>query len=442
MAGTQHSATKVMLAGLAGIVGIGTASSLGSAYGTAESAWLVLQLYCLTYGSLCAGGLVADYSKNKGLAEQRAARKARQRELAKKHNQVTEMLVASYKMEKAGLSTFALGNREKLRRTYERRYEQNRAEYQQECRQLSLNGKTNNIGSQHFTTYWKWIFITGMLCLIAAFSYSAAAVAEEPADTTAAVTPAETRAWDAQSVPMPHLTDGSRYVSNPDNVISTATEQHLNQILKKMDDSLSIESAVVVVNHVADEDIFRFAQDLFNIHHIGKQDRGLVVVLAYQDHLARIHTGRSLEGDLTDIESARLQRTYLIPSLKAEQPDSGMIYLTEAIYNTLLQKPLPQAPQSYVKHQEETTEDTLTSIYLLLFGGWIILGLCLGMRYGLLTLGAALLTPNPFARPRQVYVGGGGFGGGSGGFGGDGSFGGGGGFSGGSSGGGGATTSW
>lgn len=445
MEGRHHSVTKVMLGALAGIVGTGTATSLGGAYGTEESAWLVFQVFCLLFGSLCVGGLIADHRRNKSMRALLTSRNEALKELAKRHNQVTEMLVASYNMEKSHQSLFSSREIERLRRTYEQQYLQNKSSFEQERKMLVSEAMSETAETRQMKRYWKWVVTAGLLFQLAACGYTVGTTAVATPDVQTLSDTQQGVVWTAKSVPMPHLEDGSRYVSNPDNIISAETEQRLNQLLRKMDDSLSIESAMVIVNHVEGEDIFRFSQDLFDTYHIGKDDRGLVVVLAYQDHLARIHTGRALEADLTDVESARLQHTYLIPSMKAEQPDSGMLYLTEAIYNTLQQKPLPQmSPFKTTSAEEESTAGGLIFFYMLLFFGWMVLLLFLARRYGLLAVGTSLLTPNPFARQPHVYVGGGGFGGGfggrSGGFGG-GSFGGG-GFSGGSSGGGGATTSW
>jgi uncharacterized membrane protein YgcG len=198
---------------------------------------------------------------------------------------------------------------------------------------------------------------------------------------------------------------------------------------------------MIIVNHVANHVIFRCAQDIFDIYHVGKNDHGLVVVLAYQDHLARIHTGRSLESELTDIESSRLQHDYLIPYVKAEMPDSGMLALTQAIYNTLQKKDL-SGVATYSKPETDDPLDGLVALYFILFGGWCVLLVYVLSHLG--KINAAAFRPNPFAAAQTGFVvGGGHFGGGGGGghFGGGGGFGGG-GFSGGSSGGGGATSSW
>lgn len=146
------------------------------------------------------------------------------------------------------------------------------------------------------------------------------------------------RTWTADSIPMPHLSDGYHYVSNPDGILSDTIVNSIDSIMWRMDNELGIESAVIVVNHVADRDIFRFAQDIFDKYGVGKNDRGLVLVLAYGDHLVRTHTGRSLEAELTDAECRRIQDEYLLPYVKKERPNAGMVNWTHALYDYMKDK--------------------------------------------------------------------------------------------------------
>lgn len=157
-----------------------------------------------------------------------------------------------------------------------------------------------------------------------------------------------TGGWTAKAIELPHLTDGERYVSNPDHVLTAETEAAINQTMRLMDKQLGIESAVIAVKRVANGDVFRFAQDVFDLYQIGKEDRGLVIVLATEDRKVRTHTGLSLEGDLTDIECKRLQEQYLVPYMKVNQPDEGMRALVEALYCHLSQKnmPIPKTPEA------------------------------------------------------------------------------------------------
>lgn len=124
------------------------------------------------------------------------------------------------------------------------------------------------------------------------------------------------KCWNAQNITLVHVKNAKWYVSNPEKIISYSTEEVINQIMWKMDTELGIESAVVVVNHVERCDIYGMAQGLFDRYGIGRDNRGLVIILAYEDHLLRTHTGKYLESDLPDVVCARLHREYAIPAMK------------------------------------------------------------------------------------------------------------------------------
>lgn len=428
-----------MLGTLAGMVGAGMAASAGASAGSTETAWTLLTMLCGIFIPTCIGTVVADRQKNKELQGRQLTRLHELTRIANKYNSATDMLVSSYKSEKRMLGLFDSLRKEQLRSRYEGLYYRNKAEFEAECQAYSQSHQMETPEVSRFKKIWKYIIGVGMILQLMACSYTFGIMmddgTETAVETTAAPTSQESIGWNAENIPMPHLTDGSRYVSNPDKVVSANTEQLLNRMLKRMDDSLKIESAMVIVNHVENEDVFRLAQDLFDKYKIGKDDRGMVIVLAYQDHQVRTHTGRALEADLTDIECSRLQQTYAVPFMKSEQPDSGMLYLTEAIYNLLQKKELP-VTYSQRKEQQAEEASCIFVIYLMLFGGWAALITYLNRRYNGIS-GRSLLHANPFAKAPVVVVGGNGSGGG---FGGGGFSGG--GFSGGSSGGGGATSRW
>lgn len=428
-----------MLGALAGIIGMGTGISIGASSGSVESASSLSLLFCTIFVPLTICGLVIDHSKNKELKSLLQTKRSSLLQIAKKYNAVTDLLKSEYHHKKKELGFFNSSQKESLRNAYEQQYLSNAKAFEQE-RTLFLDCfEATTPTAKRFKAYWKRFIAIGLLTQVIACGYTVGSMPDITTDvsTNSTVQSTTTREWNADNIPMPHLTDGSRYVSNPDKVVSEHTEQLLNRWLKRMDDSLLIESAMIIVNHVENEDPFRMAQDIFDKYKVGKNDRGLVIVLAYQDHKVRTHTGRALEADLTDIECSRLQQTYAIPSMKAEQPDSGMLYLTEAIYNTLQKKELPR---TYAQQLEDESDKlaAIVALYMLLFLGWALLILYLKHKYDGIS-GRNLLKPNPFAKAAApvVIIGGGRS---HGGFGGGGGFSG--GFSGGSSGGGGATSSW
>lgn len=437
------SGTTIMVAAIGVIVGGGTAMNLGVSIGSLESVWFLFQFFCATFAIITIGGLFADYTFNKQLTAQRHNERRALRNIANNYNDVIRMLESNYRSEKRLTGPFDNNGRERIRRHYESLYLRNKQDFERDSYKLLTSQTNTSATTRHFKLFWKITILLGIICHVAAGTYTLGAVSHLSPVPSASKVPSSTEgdaiAWNAENIPMPHLTDGSRYVSNPDSVVTPQTERQLNSMLKRMDDSLHIESVMVIVRKVENQDVFRFAQDIFDRYKVGKDDRGLVVVLAYEDNKVRTHTGRSLEADLTDIECSRLQQNYAIPFMKSEQPDSGMLYLTQAIYNTLKRKELPT---SYSQKLEAEADEAfgVFVLYFLLAGVWFILVIHVYRRYtGRGTSG--MLRANPFAKVPVVVVGGGGFGGGrhSGGFGGGFS---GGGFSGGSSGGGGATSSW
>lgn len=279
-------------------------------------------------------------------------------------------------------------------------------------------------------SFWGWVVILGFIGAVYSCSYS---IDNDETETS----PTTKTAWNAENIPMPHLEDATRYVVNPDNVLTENTVQQLDRIFKKMDDSLQIESVVIVVNHIQNDDPFRMAQDVGNKYGVGRGDRGLMIVVGYQDHSINMSPGRSLEADLTDVECYQLQQRYAVPAFKAQQPDSAMIYLAEGVYALLEGKEMPVMSEQ----RSPEDEDDWILLYMGFFSLWFILAAILEYRHEWLGAYASMaLISNPFLETTSTFVSTGGYRGrSSGGFGGG--FGGG-SFGGGSFGGGGATSRW
>lgn len=148
----------------------------------------------------------------------------------------------------------------------------------------------------------------------------------------------KTEAWNAENIPMPHLQDEDQYVTNPDKVLSKETVDSLNTMLKAMDKQLNIETAFAVVNYCEGGEAFRLAQDMGNKYGVGRNDRGVIIVMAYGDHDINISPGTDLESTLTDGKCGQLLDNYAVPFLKKNQPDSAMLYLTRALYESLTEQ--------------------------------------------------------------------------------------------------------
>lgn len=365
--------------------------------------------------------------------------------LTRQYNDAITALEESYDMESSQQGLLQKLTSSKLKRQYSEKYEELAQEYFGKRKTIFEEYKKANPQWTKTRKIWGKVFYIGiifaMVCCSAAMPWS-----EEPsfAETSQAVSaPQETTLWNAENIPIPFLQDSTQYVSNPDHVLTQQTVDHMNITLKRLDNELGVQSVVIVVNHIENDDPFRFAQDVGNKYGVGYGNKGLMVVVGYQDHSINISLGRALEADLTDAECHRLEQQYVVPAMRAEMPDSAMFYLTEALYSTLQKKQLPQMSNLLADADDDVDEGLATmGITLLAIIAWCVFFLRKNRQYHWLGMaGAASLLANPFYEESHSSSGGGfgGFGGGGGGF----SSGGGGGhFGGGSFGGGGATSRW
>ena len=250
--------------------------------------------------------------------------------------------------------------------------------------------------------------------------------------------------WKADDVPIPFLQDSTQYVSDPDGYVDKAQKDSANFYLQKLKLECGVQNVLIIVGKVDNQDAFRMAQDVGNKYGIGykKSRRGLVVVIAVEDHKYFIAPGSGLEGELTDVDCDDIARACIVKNMREDNPGEAVASVSRAIYNKVKsgRTGIESVDEGTVNDEEDWV---LVVILFLLFFGIPIYYL---IRYILEQVG--LVKPRPKGKGRNqsrrkndddacfppFFMGGGGFsGGGGGGFSG-GSFGGG-TFSGGGSGG-------
>ena len=255
---------------------------------------------------------------------------------------------------------------------------------------------------------------------------------------------AASREWSAQNVPIPFLKDSTQYVSDPDGLVEKAQKDSANLYLQKLKLECGVQNVLIIVGKVENQDAFRMAQDVGNKYGIGykKSRRGLVIVIAVEDHKYFIAPGSGLEGELTDVDCDDIARACIVKYMREDDPGEAVASVSRAIYNKV------KSGRTGIESVDEGTvngeEDwALVIILFFLFFGVPIYHL---VRYILEQVGVLKSRPKGKGRDQNrrrnddddwlppFFMGGGGFsGGGGGGFSG-GSFGGG-SFSGGGSGG-------
>ncbi len=146
--------------------------------------------------------------------------------------------------------------------------------------------------------------------------------------------------YKVDDVPMVHLADRSRYVSNPDNILSATTVSEIDRILFVLEQKTGIQTSVVVIEKIEGGDCFDFAYNLGRKHGIGQKgkDNGLVVLLSTSDRCIQFSTGYGLEGILPDAICKKIQIRYMNKAFANNNWDAGMLAGMKALNNILINK--------------------------------------------------------------------------------------------------------
>ncbi len=226
------------------------------------------------------------------------------------------------------------------------------------------------------------------------------------------------------------------YVNDFAGVLSPTVRQQLEALCTEVDQKAHAQIAVVTIHSLGDRTVEMFGHRLFDVWGVGdkKKDRGVLILLAINNHKYWTEVGYGLEPVLTDGLVGRWGRE-MIPKLRAGDYNGAISQMTLKVAEAIAESRhvklvLPSAanppPVASSQPNSRSGGGLLGLIMLMVIayfvfrgGGWWLLPMFLGGGFGGGGFGG--------------FGGGGGLGGGGGGFGG---------FGGGISGGGGAGGGW
>lgn len=127
-------------------------------------------------------------------------------------------------------------------------------------------------------------------------------------------------------IPNVHVADSTRFVSNPDGILSQEAVDRLDGILHRVWQTTTTEPAVVVVDDIDTDDIDGFATDLFTQWGIGKDDldNGVLLLVVKNQRAAVIRPGYGIEGVLPDGKCGRILRDDMFPKFRDGDYDGGV----------------------------------------------------------------------------------------------------------------------
>ena len=137
----------------------------------------------------------------------------------------------------------------------------------------------------------------------------------------------QAKEYTIKEIPMVHLQDRTRYVSNPDGILSQSAVATMDNILYNLEQKTGIQTLVVVVTGIEGGDCFEFAYQLGKEMGVGQKgrDNGLVILLSTDERCVQFATGYGLEGVLPDAICKRIQNRYMIEPFKKGDWNTGMV---------------------------------------------------------------------------------------------------------------------
>ena len=194
----------------------------------------------------------------------------------------------------------------------------------------------------------KLLFIITFICLLGEISVQA-------------------KEYTIKEIPMVHLQDRTRYVSNPDNILSPSAVATMDSILYALEEKTGIQTLVVAVTGIEGGDCFDFAYRLGKEMGIGQKERnnGLVILLSTDERCIQFATGYGLEGVLPDAICKRIQSRHMVEHFGKDDWDVGMVAGIRAV-NSYLDGSMENIGN------EENDNDMALIIFLVLFLGGIV----------------------------------------------------------------------
>ncbi|HEX6763818.1 MAG TPA: TPM domain-containing protein, partial [Polyangiaceae bacterium] len=166
------------------------------------------------------------------------------------------------------------------------------------------------------------------------------------------------------------------------DVLSEADEARIGRMLESHEKATGQQFAVLTIPSLEGDSLERFSIETVEAWKLGreKEDDGLLLLVARDDHKVRIEVGRGLEGSITDAVSSRIIRGILVPAFKKDDYSGGIERALGALI-ALETKGVADIPEEPPERQSDRQLPAPLALFLLIFmfgvpillarwGGW------------------------------------------------------------------------
>jgi len=136
-----------------------------------------------------------------------------------------------------------------------------------------------------------------------------------------------------ETVSIPDAPNPHRFVNDYADILTPEQEQTLENKLVDIDQSTTVQIAVVTIKTSGNVPLTDYAQQLFQKWGIGQKgkDNGLLLTVAISDRKSEITVGYGLEGEVTDFASKHILDNVLRPYFREEKYFEGITASTDSL---------------------------------------------------------------------------------------------------------------
>lgn len=179
--------------------------------------------------------------------------------------------------------------------------------------------------------------------------------------------------WTPKTLKDPFTIDSTQYITDQSGKLRAGQIDSINTAAAKIKWQGGIEMGIAVLTAIGDDyEPFDFAYELYEAWGLGKDDRGLLLLIVMDSHKWQFITGYGAEGVLPDALVTRIGHEKMVPLFKEDNYGAGILAAEEELLKVL-------TDDQYYNEQITAIEDedALASSILIwaLVGCFILVGL-------------------------------------------------------------------
>lgn len=211
--------------------------------------------------------------------------------------------------------------------------------------------------------------------------------------------------YSVKDIPNVHLSDSTRFVTNPDGILSPDAEAQANAMLQQLMQQTSAEVVCIAVDDI-DNDIDEFATELFRSWGVGKKDKnnGLLLLIAKDRRQVVIRTGLGIEGLIPDGLAGSIIRANITPRFRRGDYDGGTLGALADISGILS---TPEAREEIMSKyanndgENRSSDMDMFGLYLWLCG--VVTLICLGFVVATMLTSSKLTRHDRYLKANTLF---------------------------------------